>query len=516
VDEAETVFARICLERGWVTRDQIAEVLRRRAAAGGEGPAFSSLMVSLGLLTSEQAESARQEATRVVGRGAYAVVRKEDASLGHLLVKAGHVSMAQVREAVEAQEEEARGGKPSPRLGQILIDKGYVTQAVIDETLRRQQEMARFRCESCGAVYAIPSHEPGKRYLCPRCALPLSASAVIAAPPAPDPEEVRRCATNPKNVVGKYVAVKELGRGGMASVYKAWDTQARRWVALKIMAVHGGVEALVRFRREAETAAALQHPHIVPIYDVGEAGDKHYISMKYLEGETLAGRRLPARRACEIMAAVAQAVEHAHGRDIVHRDLKPQNVLLDSAGKPYVLDFGLAKDLFGSFNITAPGTVMGSPSYMSPEQAAGQVSKVDQRSDVYSMGAILYEILTGQPPFKGETPVETIHQVMGDPVRRPTELVPEIPAELEAIVLKALEKDRGRRYPTAAAFGQDLEAHLKGQPRPSQILPAVVVPKPAAPAPRRERSEVGMVVVLIALLVMAATVFVWLRGGVWK
>ncbi|HEV3028142.1 MAG TPA: serine/threonine-protein kinase, partial [Planctomycetota bacterium] len=333
--------------------------------------------------------------------------------------------------------------------------------------LRLQRGMVRLRCESCGTTYLISEMDVRRVYLCRKCAAPLARGDASPAAPREDPEEVKRAATNPSNVVGKYIVVRELGRGGMGTVYQAWDKVQKRWVALKIHTVSGGVEGLVRFRREAETAAVLQHPHIIPIFDVGESGERHYIAMKYIEGRPLGEKKLPIDQACRVMIEVARAIELAHSKDIVHRDLKPGNVIVDASGWPYVMDFGLAKNLFGSFNVTAPGTVMGSPSYMSPEQAAGQISKVDQRSDVYSLGALLYALLTGRPPFKADTPVATVRQVLDDPVVPPTAINPEIPSRLGEIVMRALSKDRARRYPSAGPLAEDLARFLAGETAPA-------------------------------------------------
>jgi serine/threonine-protein kinase len=308
--------------------------------------------------------------------------------------------------------------------------------------------------------------EAGKTYLCEQCASPLSAnlSGTFAAPDLPDPDEVRRAATNPKNVVGKYVVVKELGHGSMGAVYKAWDTAVRRWVALKILVAVGNRELLMRFHREAETAAALQHPGIVPIYDVGEAGGLPYIAMRHIEGETLKGKMHSVRTSCDVVAQAARAVGHAHRQKIVHRDLKPGNLMMDAAGRIYVMDFGLAKDLFGASQLTAPGTVLGTPSYMAPEQAAGKIQQVDERSDVYSLGAILYELLTGRAPFRGDRLVDTIRQVMHDPVVPIRSLRAEVPDALERIVLRALEKDKAKRFESADALADALEMLLVESP----------------------------------------------------
>jgi predicted Ser/Thr protein kinase len=512
-DAFETVFARICLERGWVTREQVSGCFADRMSSpvppGGtkSRPRLSDLLVAKKLISTPQAEVLREEVTRLLRAEAYATVRQE-ASLGEILVISRRLSREQLLEALAFQGDCARHHEFVPMLGQVLIDKGFLSPAALEEALRLQRGMVRLKCESCGTNYLISEMDVRRVYLCRKCAAPLARADVLPVAPQEDPDEVKRAATNSSNVVGKYVAVRELGRGGMGTVYKAWDKVQKRWVALKIHTVTGGVEGLVRFRREAETAAVLQHPHIVPIYDVGESGERHYIAMKYIEGRPLGDRKLPVEQACRVMIEVARAIELAHSKDIVHRDLKPGNVIVDASGWPYVMDFGLAKNLFGSFNVTAPGTVMGSPSYMSPEQAAGQISKVDQRSDVYSLGALLYALLTGRPPFKADSPVATVRQVLDDPVVPPATLNPEIPSSLEAIVMRALSKDRAPRHPSAGPLADELERFLAGgtapvaggEPKGSPALP---------PKPQVGRKRWAMVGLLVCVLAGLALFYLW-------
>jgi serine/threonine-protein kinase len=483
------VVARICLERGWVTREEVVQCLREHEGAsipvhagGVRRVALADLFVSKGLIRRSQAEVVSEEARRLLQAGVYSEARQE-ASLGDLLVRRGRVTQAQVHEALSIQGEYTRRRELVPLLGEILLQEGYLSPTDLEEALRIQRTMVRLRCDYCGTDYLMPEVDSRKSYLCRGCAAVLAPARTPAAARGADPEEVQRAAANPKNTVGKYVAVRELGRGGIGAVYKAWDTVLKRWVALKILRVSGGVDVVIRFRREAETASLLCHPHIVPIYDVGQAGGHHFIAMKYVEGQPLGEQKLPIERSCGLIIQVARAIELAHSKNIIHRDLKPQNVLIDASGWPYVMDFGLAKNLFDSFNITAPGTVMGSPSYMAPEQAAGQISKVDQRSDVYSLGALLYTLLTGRPPYKGDTAVMTVRLVLDTPPRPPTEFNPEISPALERIVLRALARDKAGRYPSAGGFASDLERLLKGDPVPDEEK---APPGPGAPEAPRE------------------------------
>ena len=505
LDPFDTIFGRVCLERGWATREEIIACLKSRLPSSpseDRRPFLAERLVAQNVITPEQAKILREEVSRVLRSDAYGVVRKDDTSLGQILVTLGAATREQVAEALKVQEERSRKGEPVPRLGEILLEKGYVTFAGLQDALRRQEGTIRLRCPSCGARYAVTDHHPRRTYLCRRCTSPLSLSSHSTVIELPEPEEVARSATNPKNVLGKYVVVKELGRGGSGAVYKAWDRELKRWIALKVLMAAQDVEIVIRFRREAETAAALQHPSIVPIYDVGESGGRHFIVMKYIEGQTLADRKLDIRRACQMLAEVARAIDHAHQKDIIHRDLKPQNIMVDDRGHAYVMDFGLAKDLFGSFQITAPGTLMGTPSYMPPEQAEGHVNRIDKRSDVYSLGAILYGLLAGRPPFKADSLMETIRQVVQDPVVPPTSLRPEIPANLENILLKALAKEKASRHATAGELAEDLERHLTGEP--------VKVVTPAPEAKEKPPKRGGNLVFWIAVAVLVGIILILL------
>jgi serine/threonine-protein kinase len=271
-------------------------------------------------------------------------------------------------------------------------------------------------------------------------------------------------------IFGNYELVDELGRGGMGVVYKAWEKSLERFVALKMIlrGAHASVEDLARFRGEAQSAGALTHPNIVPVYQVGEQDGQAFFCMKYVEGMTLAQRvargPLPQREAARILAAVSRAVHHAHQHGILHRDLKPANILLDSARQPHVTDFGLAKRVEGGANLTGTGAIVGTPSYMAPEQAAGSGTRPTPATDIYSLGAILYELLTGRPPFLTASAIETLLLVRSEEPVRPRLLNPQIDPDLELICRKCLEKRPAHRYASAEQLAADLEAFLQGEP----------------------------------------------------
>ena len=334
--------------------------------------------------------------------------------------------------------------------------------------------------------------------LCHRClALRLAGDLPPPSPPpAPGARATETAGESSLCSFGGYELLGELARGGMGVVYRARQKSPRRIVALKM--VQAGRLAsegeMKRFRLEAEAVARLEHPHIVPIYEVGEHEGRLYFTMKLVEGGALSERisnlksQISNADAAKLLATAARAVHYAHQRGILHRDLKPANILLDAEGEPHITDFGLAKQLESIDELTLSGAVIGTPSYMSPEQAAGKNRQVTTASDVYSLGAILYELLAGQPPFRSDTPLETMRQVVedepvppskcegrgerGEPIwplsPRPSPLSP----DLETICLKCLQKNPAQRYVTAEALAEDLDRWLRHEPihaRPSGV-----------------------------------------------
>jgi serine/threonine-protein kinase len=267
----------------------------------------------------------------------------------------------------------------------------------------------------------------------------------------------------------KYEVECEIGHGGMGVVYRARQKDLDRTVALK-MILSGQLatpEHRARFRDEAKFAAQLQHPNIVSIYDVGDILGQPYFAMQYIGGPSLSAKLrqgpLPPELAAHMVCAIASAVEHLHQHGVIHRDLKPSNILLDEAGRPYVTDFGLVKMIAGDSQRTNTGVIVGTPSYMAPEQASGKSGRVGPLSDVYSLGAILYETLTGRPPFQEPTPLDTLVQVLETEPVPPRQLNHAIPIDLELICLRCLEKDPLLRYNSAAGLGQDLQRFLQGE-----------------------------------------------------
>jgi hypothetical protein len=275
--------------------------------------------------------------------------------------------------------------------------------------------------------------------------------------------------------VDGYEILGELGRGGMGVVYKAWQCAARRLVALKMLrgADTASPEDLSRFRTEVEAAARLQHPYVVPVFEVRLEGAGPFFSMEYVAGGSLDQQvqgtpRLPA----EAALLVRKLVQAAHTLGVVHRDLKPANVMLTADGQPKITDFGLAKLLLGGSEQTRTGAILGTPSYMTPEQTSGQSAAVGPSADIYALGVLLYELLTGRPPFRAATMLETLQQVRNREPVPPTHLQPGIPRDLETICLKCLQKEPARRYASASALAEDLERFLDGKPITARPLGA--------------------------------------------
>src|SRR5438876_2630138 len=339
-------------------------------------------------------------------------------------------------------------------------------------------------CRKCGAK--IFSDAP--RGLCTACVLETALGILPNAPVAGvgdsgDEDELSRenvkstsgvkeavCAATMLGELGNYELLEEIGRGAQGVVFRARQKSLNRIVALKVISLGQWASKahLKRFRREAEAAASLDHPSIVPIYEVGEREGACYFSMKFVEGGQLdeVARRAPIsiREAAKLIAKVARTVHYAHEHGILHRDIKPGNILLDTKGEPQLTDFGLARLVEAESTVTRTMEVMGTPSYMAPEQAAGEYTKLSNATDVYGLGAVLYQLLTDHPPFAGGTTYETIKLLRETEPRQPRLLNPKIDRDLSTICLKCLEKDPQRRYPSALALAEDLERWLKHEP----------------------------------------------------
>src|SRR5271166_5934665 len=377
--------------------------------------------------------------------------------------------------AVRFEQEWKAGTRPRIENFLAEVDESHWS-LLLEELLRVERELRRRAgeqpsreeyslrfCEHAAVIDAVFSSEPERS----------AAAGSVSGPTAshsPSPHELPTAgglgqsdsadpiAVEPTRIryFGDYEIVREIARGGMGVVFLARQISLNRTVALKmILAGQLADETDVRrFYTEAEAAANLDHPGIVPIYEVGQHEGQHYFSMGFVEGQSLAQRLadgpLPPREAAELIRRVSEAIEYAHQHGVIHRDLKPANVLLDQNGNPRVTDFGLAKRVQGESGLTGSGQIMGTPSYMPPEQAGGERGGVGPAADVYALGATLYALVTGRPPFQAATAMDTVIQVVSDEPVPPRRLNASIPSDLETICLKCLQKEPALRYASAA------------------------------------------------------------------
>jgi eukaryotic-like serine/threonine-protein kinase len=340
----------------------------------------------------------------------------------------------------------------------------------MDSTSRaREPSTPGSRCPGCGG--GLPLDAPGG--LCPRCLV----QQVMANPVEENVTQAvedRSVAVSPRDrfpsAFGNYELLDEIARGGMGVVYRARQHGLNRIVALKMILAgpFAGKQTILRFRAEAEAAANLRHANTVAIHETGEVDGQHYFSMDYVAGRNLADlvrdQPLTSKKAAEYVLKVARAVQYAHERKVLHRDLKPSNVLIDENDEPRITDFGLAKKLSGTSALTATGQLLGSPGYMPPEQASSRRGSFGPHSDVYSLGAVLFHLLTGRPPFQAENLTDTLDQLLNREPVPPRQLNPSVPPDLETICLKCLEKEPAKRYATADAVAEELGRFLRDEP----------------------------------------------------
>lgn len=331
--------------------------------------------------------------------------------------------------------------------------------------------------------------------------------------------------------MGRYRVEQELGRGGMAKVYRGQDTVLGRTVAIKILAPQfaDDQDFVHRFRREAQAAARISNQHLVSVFDTGSDDGVHFIVMEYVDGRTLAdliagGGRIMPDRAIEVAIDVCRALEAAHAQGVIHRDIKPGNIMLDENGQVKVTDFGIARVTTNADTIAQTAAVLGTASYLSPEQAQGQ--PVDGRSDLYSLGCVLYEMVTGRPPFLGDSPVAVASKHVLEQPTPPSRLNPDVTPDLDAVILRALAKNPANRYQTAEEFREDLERVRRGLPvNATPLLPAgttqvidrpasptAVLPPTAQPEPERSNWWVPVLVTLLILGLLALVLFLLARN----
>lgn len=335
-----------------------------------------------------------------------------------------------------------------------------------------------------------------------------------------------------KTLDKRYEILECIGGGGMAEVYRAQDMLLDRPVAVKVLRSQftGDDQFVRRFRHEAQAAARVSHPHIVNIYDVGKDGDVYYIVMEYIQGETLKeyiqrNKKLPVEEAVSIALQICEALDHAHQNNLIHCDIKPHNILMGKGGRVKVTDFGIARAVT-SATLTQTGTIIGSVHYISPEQAKGGLASV--HSDIYSLGVVLYEMLTGDVPFSGESPIAIALKHLQEEIVPPAQLNPDIPPMLEAVILKAVAKEPAKRYPAITSMMHDLEV-VQGTLRegdtrrlakgdfPTQILPPIgPTSKPVEQEPKPKKGRRGLWAAVLLLLLASFTVAFMVFGQFWS
>jgi serine/threonine protein kinase len=441
-----------------------------------------------------------------------------DAFLCRLLAKAPAERFTDIAEAIGGLASLREERRPVPALPAAPAPAAAALPEASAVDLLREQSLAGYRDRQ--SLLSLGQAEEGT--LLPGSGLSPDASVPPAA--------ADKGAALPQ--IPGYEIEGELGRGAMGVVYKARHTALNRVVALKTIfpGSDAGPTDLVRFHTEAEAVARLHHPNIVQIYDVGERDGVSYLALEFAGGgtlqDTLHGDLLPPAAAARLVETLARAVQYAHERGIVHRDLKPSNILLGEGGTPKIADFGLAKRLDNPDpGATLVGQVLGTPTYMAPEQAAGDLAAIGPAADVYSLGAVLYKLLTGHPPFHGSSPHEFLRRKLSEAPPPPTQFRPEVPRDLDRICLKCLATDPTQRYPSATALAEDLRRYLEGgrvEARPAaapargkvgplwqrESSPAPRRAMPGSPLPRRRLTAVA--VLIAALLLAALAVLAWL------
>jgi serine/threonine protein kinase len=407
-----------------------------------------------------------------------------DLELLLLAVQHGVLSNTQVEECLRAWEEKhgVAPGLPVAPLQSVAVQKGYVSEKRLKELAAKQRPdepgLTAIRvevimaCRECGQEKTLPLESALPPPRCGKCQGNLrfqKQAGVTKVTPyrGPMPEEVRKALQDPKNRFAKYVLLYKLGVGGMGEVWHAWDTVLNRSVALKFPRTTGE-EEIRRLYLEAQGAGSFTHPNVASIYEIAEADGRHYIAMQYIRGKTaeelVRGKRPDTREIVRWVRDAAQGVHYAHERGVIHRDLKPANVMIDTEGRVYVMDFGLAKLAGGEGSGTVSGVILGTPAYMPPEQAAANAGQVDRRSDVYSLGATLYVLLSGRRPFEGESATDILVQILTSEPSSLKKAWPQAPWELDAIVTRAMSRTREGRYETAKAFADDLDRYLANVP----------------------------------------------------
>ncbi|MBI4566308.1 MAG: protein kinase [Planctomycetes bacterium] len=497
----DLLFGRLALHEGLITREQVNDCL----AAQERNPArpLGAIMVARGYLREEDVQRLLAMQQRIMSE-----TTSHGRLLGRILIERGLATEFQVHECLRLQGRLIDLDiRPIPRLGEIMIRHGYLTKEAL-ETALQFQNLELYCCPDCGArIQGGSGLGDGEAYTCSQCGAEIPflfakmAAGVHEALQSTSKrlelallQEVRTAAAEPSNHFGKYLLIEEIGRGGAGIVYRAWQKDLNRAVALKMLphesdtaagirTPYGDAEDLKRFYNETRAVAELSHPNIVPILDFGTVENHYYYTMELIKGvtlerllregrkcallypfmnETFPERGLPPSFAAALLRDVCRAIHFAHERGIFHRDLKPSNILIDGEGRPHVMDFGLAKLRHLGDSAYVMGVVMGTPYYMPPEQAEGDMERVDNASDVYSLGAVLYEMISGRSPYIEQPTDKVLERVRSQPPAPIEALAPRAPEPLCKIIRRAMQHRKEDRYPSAAAMADDLQRFLDG------------------------------------------------------
>ncbi len=430
----------IALDMGIVLPDQLAASVRSQVSSS-DPTLLGQVLRKKDFLTPRQLDRVLAEQKRRME------LASPDGLFGQLALAQGLITERQLGECLRDQIRTPLGERP--RLGEVMMGKGYLDRRGFVRVAARQKKSVG-HCLSCDRLEVrSPSSSSGP---CGICGAPLRAVEDGL----------------PLAHLSKFRILSEIARGSMGVVFKAYDSSLERTVALKVIKEGDADEDYIqRLHREGSIAARLRHPNIVPVYEVGESDGRHYLCMEYIPGAELLDhirdRKLGRRKKLELFESICRTVHFAHAEGVIHRDLKPSNILVRPDGTPVLTDFGLAKSTKTHLGMTKEGTALGTPEYMPPEQVLGRIRQIDVRSDVYSLGAILYELLTGRPPFLARDPLELYRRILHERPVRPSGLDTSIEEGLESIVLKALEKERDRRYSSALDLALDLRRWLSGE-----------------------------------------------------
>ncbi|MBI4618074.1 MAG: serine/threonine protein kinase [Planctomycetes bacterium] len=491
--DEDQLYGRLALLSGAVSPDLLRRALGEWAA-GGASRRIGLFLVERGWIGREADEALQAEVDRRRRAFEYARRRQRDISLARIALEKRILTVGQVNEAIREQHAlEAKGQRFY--LGQILVKHGLIPAGRFVDLAR---ELARLDlyCESCDRRYHqedTSSSGEAAPASCPKCREPLLYPGapepdLLDSPVEPasdsgagerahefaarvDDEGVYQLVdlTLPREI-GPYQVTEELARGGMGIIYAGRDPRSGEQVAIKVL--KDGESAkdadLRRFHHEIEGASRLAHPNIVAVRHSGVHQGTPYYIMDFIQGRTLRqrlrSRDIGVTEAIRLLAQAARAVDYAHSQGVIHRDLKPSNLLVDLSGNCLVADFGLAKFRFlTNRTLTRAGDTIGTPYYMPPEQVSAKPGEIDHRADVYSLGAILYQVLAGEPPFTGQRTYEILEKVKYEEPVPPSRRRPDVSPDLEAIALLALEKEPKKRYDTAREMAEDLEAHLAGK-----------------------------------------------------